>query len=62
MEAILPMLFPVVFVGMLVAERVFPARPLPAVRFWLLKGVVFFVIVGALNGILPAITVKLAGP
>ena len=62
MEAILPIFFPLVFVGLLVLERVVPARPLPKVRFWLLKGVVFFVIVGALNGILPAIVTHVAGP
>jgi sterol desaturase/sphingolipid hydroxylase (fatty acid hydroxylase superfamily) len=60
MEAIAPVLFPLVFVAMLVLERVFPARPLPKVRFWLLKGLVFFVVVGALMGAIPAVVTKLA--
>jgi sterol desaturase/sphingolipid hydroxylase (fatty acid hydroxylase superfamily) len=60
MEAIAPVLFPLVLIGMLVLERVFPARPLPKVRFWLLKGLVFFVLVGALMGAIPALVATLA--
>lgn len=53
METIVSLLIPVTFVVCLVLERVFPARPLPRVKGWLLKGFVFFVITGAINGLLP---------
>jgi sterol desaturase/sphingolipid hydroxylase (fatty acid hydroxylase superfamily) len=55
MEEILGLLIPLTFVLCLVIERLAPARPLPRVRFWLLKGFVFFVMTGALNAILPAL-------
>src|SRR5215471_7728511 len=55
MEDIVSLLIPVVFVVCLVLERLFPARPLPKVRFWLLKGFVFFVLTGAINALIPAI-------
>jgi sterol desaturase/sphingolipid hydroxylase (fatty acid hydroxylase superfamily) len=55
METIVTALIPVTFVLMLVLERVFPGRALPRVRGWLLKGFVFFVIIGVLNALLPAI-------
>ena len=42
METILSILIPSTFVVMLLVERAFPARPLPKVRFWLLKGLLFF--------------------
>jgi sterol desaturase/sphingolipid hydroxylase (fatty acid hydroxylase superfamily) len=61
MELVLNLLVPVTFVLFLVLERVFPARPLPKVRFWLLKGIVFFVGVGLLNGIVPAVLASLLG-
>ena len=57
MEAILNLLIPVTFVAALVAERVFPARRLPPVRGWLVKGIVFFVLVGVINTTLPALIV-----
>jgi len=55
MEAILTALIPLTFLLMLALERIFPARPLPRVKWWLLKGFVFFVITGAFNAILPAV-------
>jgi sterol desaturase/sphingolipid hydroxylase (fatty acid hydroxylase superfamily) len=55
MEAILGLLIPVTFVAALVLERVFPARELPVVRGWLLKGIAFFVIAGAMNATLPVL-------
>lgn len=53
MEEILSMMIPLTFVVMLVVERVFPGRPLPKVRFWLVKGIVFFVFTGVVNTVMP---------
>jgi sterol desaturase/sphingolipid hydroxylase (fatty acid hydroxylase superfamily) len=62
MEAIVNLLIPVVFVLMLVLERVFPARPLPRVRGWLLKGIVFFALAGVVNTVLPPVVASVLGP
>jgi sterol desaturase/sphingolipid hydroxylase (fatty acid hydroxylase superfamily) len=59
MEAILPILIPSTFALMLVFERLFPGRQLPKVRFWLAKGIVFFVLTGAVNAVVPAIAAML---
>ncbi len=59
MEDLLPVLVPVTFVLALVAERVFPARALPKVSWWVVKSFVFFVLVGALNTVIPAVTADL---
>ena len=56
MEEVLGLLIPVSFVVMLVVEHSFAAKPLPRVRFWLLKGLVFFSFTGAVNALLPALT------
>jgi sterol desaturase/sphingolipid hydroxylase (fatty acid hydroxylase superfamily) len=53
MEKVLGLLPPVLFVAFLLVERVFPARRLPRVRWWWLKGVAFFLVGGALVGSLP---------
>ena len=45
MEEILGLLIPVSFA----------AQPLPRVRFWLLKGLVFFTFTGVVNALLPAL-------
>src|SRR5262245_22905380 len=55
MEDIVSLLIPVLFVVSIVAERLFPARPLPKVRHWLLKGFFFFVLTGAINALVPAL-------
>jgi sterol desaturase/sphingolipid hydroxylase (fatty acid hydroxylase superfamily) len=55
MEDILSLLIPVTFLLCLVAERVAPGRPLPEVRWWVLKGFLFFVVTGAINAVLPAL-------
>lgn len=57
MEAILPLLVPVFFVVGLVLERAFPARQLPQVKGWWLRGLVAFLIAGALNALLPVLVV-----
>jgi sterol desaturase/sphingolipid hydroxylase (fatty acid hydroxylase superfamily) len=54
MEEILGSLIPLSFIGMLVLEHFFAARPLPKVRFWLLKGLLFFSFTGVVNALLPA--------
>ena len=55
METIITILFPVTFIAALVLERVFPARPLPKVKGWLLKGIAFFVMSAVLGGVVPAL-------
>ena len=59
MEDIIGILIPATFVSMLVLERLFPGRPLPKVRFWALKGVVFFVMCAVLAGLVPAVLTAL---
>jgi sterol desaturase/sphingolipid hydroxylase (fatty acid hydroxylase superfamily) len=55
MEDIISILIPVMFVVMLVAERVRPARPLPPVKRWWLKGLLFFIALGVMNGVLSTV-------
>ncbi len=61
MEIVLGLTPPVVFTLMLILERRFPARPLPHVRRWLLKGWIFFVFTGFVNSALPALFADLLG-
>jgi sterol desaturase/sphingolipid hydroxylase (fatty acid hydroxylase superfamily) len=61
MELVLGMTPPVVFIIMLFLERRFPARPLPTVRGWLLKGALFFIFTGVVNSALPALFSALLG-
>ena len=58
METIFTILIPITFVFFFVLERVFPARPLPAVRGWALKGFVFFVLFGAIGTFVPALVAE----
>jgi sterol desaturase/sphingolipid hydroxylase (fatty acid hydroxylase superfamily) len=58
---LVPVLMIGTYVSFLVLERVAPGRPLPRVPRWLLKGLVFFVIVGALNAIIPAAVMEAVG-
>jgi sterol desaturase/sphingolipid hydroxylase (fatty acid hydroxylase superfamily) len=46
---------------MLLLERRFPAKPLPPVRRWLLKGGLFFIFTGVVNSVLPALFAALLG-
>jgi len=55
MERLVPILIPFTFALLIVLERVFPARPLPQVRFWVLKGAVFFVVTGLISSIVPVL-------
>jgi sterol desaturase/sphingolipid hydroxylase (fatty acid hydroxylase superfamily) len=61
MEAILSTLVPLTFVAMLVLERLFPGRELPRARGWLLKGIVFFVLAGAMASVIPALVALVIG-
>src|SRR5262249_34610730 len=50
------------FIVMLVVEHFFAAKPLPKVRFWLLKGILFFAFTGFVNSALPeALAIALRG-
>src|SRR5262249_47745676 len=60
--AILGALVPITFVALLLVERIFPARELPKVRFWLLKGIVFFVLGGIINAVVPALLARAVRP
>jgi sterol desaturase/sphingolipid hydroxylase (fatty acid hydroxylase superfamily) len=59
MDTLITILIPVTFLAMFAFERVFPARPLPKVQRWVLKGFVFFVITGILNAVVPALAAAL---
>ncbi len=61
MDTILGILIPLTFVAALIVERIFPARELPKVRGWLLKGIVFFVMAGAMASAIPAIVALVIG-
>jgi sterol desaturase/sphingolipid hydroxylase (fatty acid hydroxylase superfamily) len=59
MEKILGPLIPLSYVLLLVLEHFFAARPLPRVRFWHVKGLLFFSFTGAVNALLPALLAAL---
>lgn len=61
MEAIVSIAIPVVFLLMLVVERLIPGRALPKVRFWLLKGFVFFILTAIVNALVPALLAEWLG-
>jgi sterol desaturase/sphingolipid hydroxylase (fatty acid hydroxylase superfamily) len=55
MLAIIPILIPSTFLSMLVLERWLPGRPLPRVRFWVVKGLAFFAFMGLVASTVPAV-------
>lgn len=61
MEAIVTPLIPAVYVLCLILERLFPARELPQVKGWLLRGVLSFVLTGVINALLPMAAVGVLG-
>src|SRR5215831_19346147 len=52
-ENILPMAIPVAFITFIVWELIRPARKLPKVPWWRLKGLLFFFMTSAIGGVLP---------
>lgn len=54
METILSILIPVTYLALFALERIFPARPLPKVSWWVLKGFIGFVLFGVINTFVPA--------
>jgi sterol desaturase/sphingolipid hydroxylase (fatty acid hydroxylase superfamily) len=54
MEAIVSIAIPVIFFLALVFEWRLADRKQPKVRFWLLKGIFFFMVSGLLNALIPA--------
>lgn len=44
-----------IYAGLMIWEALFPARPLPTVKYWKLKGFIFFVIFFYLSSYLPLI-------
>jgi sterol desaturase/sphingolipid hydroxylase (fatty acid hydroxylase superfamily) len=61
MEDIIGIAIPASFVVALILERLFRARPLPKVRGWLWKGLVFFVFTGFVNSLIPVLVAKVVG-
>lgn len=55
MEAvdILGLLVPITYFGMLLLEKIWPARTFPAVKRWRLVGVVFFVVMATVSTVVP---------
>src|SRR5262245_48665792 len=60
MEKIIGILIPSTYVLMLVLEQLFPARELPRIRGWLLKGILFFVMTGVLSSAIPTLLTRAA--
>src|SRR5690606_4410767 len=44
-----------IYAGLMIWEALFPARPLPTVKYWMLKGFIFFVLFFYLSSYLPLI-------
>lgn len=61
MEATVTLLIPTVYVLCLVLERLFPARQLPRVKGWLLRGALSFLMTGLINALLPLALVAALG-
>lgn len=61
MENIIGILIPASFLLALVIERLFPAKPLPKVRGWLWKGLLFFAFTGVVNSVVPAVVSAIVG-
>ena len=53
MEDIAPLAIPVLFIAFIIYEAIRPARKLPKVSWWQLKGVLFFIMTGVIAAVLP---------
>ncbi len=53
MLELMPVILIAIYVGFLTLERLFPARPLPAVPLKTAKGIVFFFLSFLIGGALP---------
>ncbi|HTR55489.1 MAG TPA: sterol desaturase family protein [Kofleriaceae bacterium] len=62
MEAIFTLLIPITFVLLLVLERLFPAREQPKIRFWLVRGIAFFVATAAISSLPAALVASALAP
>jgi sterol desaturase/sphingolipid hydroxylase (fatty acid hydroxylase superfamily) len=60
-EDLMPILMIGTFVLFLILEAVRPARPQAKVRFWLLKGIAFYLVIAAINAVVPAIAIEAIG-
>jgi sterol desaturase/sphingolipid hydroxylase (fatty acid hydroxylase superfamily) len=54
---VVPILIPALFVTFAIVERIWPARPLPTVKWWRVKGVAFFALSGVLSAAVPSLYV-----
>ncbi len=61
METILSILIPLTYLSMLILEHVFPGREQPRVRGWVLKGIFFFMLSGAMASVIPALVALALG-
>src|SRR5262245_41457 len=61
LEDLVPILIPAIFVLYLIIERLVPGKPQPKVRRWFAKGIAFFIVVGAMNAIIPAVALSAVG-
>jgi sterol desaturase/sphingolipid hydroxylase (fatty acid hydroxylase superfamily) len=61
METILLVLIPATYAVMSILEHQFPGRPLPRVRGWFAKGLIFFVITSAISMAIPALVATALG-
>jgi sterol desaturase/sphingolipid hydroxylase (fatty acid hydroxylase superfamily) len=62
LDALLPILMPATFFGLLALERLVPARAQPTIPWWVAKGTAMFFVVGAINAIAPALALSALGP
>jgi sterol desaturase/sphingolipid hydroxylase (fatty acid hydroxylase superfamily) len=58
LEDILGLLIPVTFVLFLIIERLVPGSEQPRVPRWFVKGILFFLLIGAANAVIPAVVLS----
>src|SRR4029077_20646865 len=61
LEELTPILIPIIFFTYLAIERLFPGREQPQVKGWWTRGLFFFAIAFALNGIVPMLVASAFG-